>query len=213
MKKPVTSLLDDGTLKPATELKVNEDNEKDYEDGFIYEKTPEILTPGHLAHSSQSEEDSAKSRKMKIAERAKFSNYLISPTRFKFDKVVRILGYVKKHLKIRFEKSASYQKKICQKAKETKFSILHISSSIFMEGLESQEGNVDEIPLQTHFNPSPVKVVVAEVEKNVELEPEDINKAICDIFVTATNEVKRFNSEAFVKKTSTEKNGVLYQRG
>ena len=193
MKKPITSLVIDGTLKPATELKINEENEKDYEDGFIYERTPEILTPGHLAHSSQSEEDSAKSRKMKIAERAKFSNYLISPTRFKFDKVVRILGYVKKHLKIRFEKSASYQKKICQKAKETKFSIFHISSSSFMEGLESQEGNVDEIPLQTHFNPSPVKVVVAEVEKNVELKPEDINEAIRDIFITVTNEVKRFN--------------------
>ena len=80
--------------------------------------------------------------------------------------MVRILGYVKKYLKIRFEKSASYQKKICQK------------------GLETQEGNVDEIPLQTHFNPSPVKVVIAEVEKNVELKPEDINEAIRDIFIT-----------------------------
>ena len=54
-----------------------------------------------------------------------------------------------------------------------------------------------------------MKVVVAEVEKNVELEPEDINEAIRDIFISATNEVKRFNSEAFVKKTSTEKNGVF----
>ena len=59
-----------------------------------------------------------------------------------------------------------------------------------MEGLESQEGNVNEIPLQIHFNPRPVKAVVAVVEKNIELEPEDINEAIRDIFITATNEVK-----------------------
>ena len=77
---------------------------------------------------------------MKIDYRIKFSNYQISPSKFKFDKVVRILGYVKKYLKIRFEKSASYQKKVYQKAKETRFSIFQISSSSFMEGLENQEG-------------------------------------------------------------------------
>ena len=58
-------------MKPATELKISEQNEKDFEQGFIYEKVPEILTPGHVAQISTSEEISVKTRKFKIAERIK----------------------------------------------------------------------------------------------------------------------------------------------
>ena len=71
MKQPMNVLIENGTLKPATELKISEQNEKDYEQGFIYEKVPEILTPGHVAQISTSEEISVKTRKFKIAERIK----------------------------------------------------------------------------------------------------------------------------------------------
>ena len=45
------------------------------------------------------------------------------------------------------------------------------------------------------------------------LSSEDVKEAFSDIFVTATNEVKKFNSEALLKKISIEKNGVLYHKG
>ena len=44
------------------------------------EKVPETLTPGHVAHLSQSEEVRAGTIKEKITERSKFGNYVLSQT-------------------------------------------------------------------------------------------------------------------------------------
>ena len=47
----MTGEIDDavarGILTPAANLRINKEDEEEYNQGFVFEKTKEILTPGH----------------------------------------------------------------------------------------------------------------------------------------------------------------------
>ena len=77
-------------LKPAAQLRMVDTEEDDYNEGFIYEKTPEILIRGHAVSAD---------RVSKMEERAKFSGYIFMPTRFPFKKVVVITALVFKFIR------------------------------------------------------------------------------------------------------------------
>ena len=77
-----------GILLPAADLRITQDEEPDFNQGLVFGDRDEILTRGHV--SSQA----SKNRIQKVKEIAKFSEYLISPTKFPFPKIVRIYGYV-----------------------------------------------------------------------------------------------------------------------
>lgn len=73
-----------GILTPIANLRLNEEEEKFYNDGLVYEKSPEILTRGHTVLLA--------SRVEKVKLRVAQADYLISPNKFKFVKIVRILA-------------------------------------------------------------------------------------------------------------------------
>ena len=73
-------------LKPASELRINPEEEKEFNDGCIFEK-PEILVRGHVL---------TEGRISKIEERAIFSDYLVIPTKLSFPAVVRLFANVMK---------------------------------------------------------------------------------------------------------------------
>ena len=62
------------------------------EQGFLFEKTPEILTPGHITVLLNSRVENVKAR-------AEYSQYLLSPTKFKFEKVIRCYAMVWRFIK------------------------------------------------------------------------------------------------------------------
>ena len=94
-------------IKPALELRLNTDEENKFNEGCVYEK-PEVLSRGHVVQQD---------RVSKIEERAKFSKYLLMPTKFSFTKVVRIYGYI-----IKFARSCCRNRRVLQHLlSETRF--------------------------------------------------------------------------------------------
>ena len=84
-------------IKPALELRVNPEEENDFNDGCIFEK-PEILTRGHVLNQG---------RVSKLEVRATFSEYPLLPTKFSFPTVVRIYANM-----MRFARNCSKNRKI-----------------------------------------------------------------------------------------------------
>ena len=88
MRMDISQSVAQGILLPAADLRITQDEEPDFNQGLVFGDKDEILTRGHV--SSQA----SKNRIQKVKEIAKFSEYLISPTKFPFPKTVRIYGYV-----------------------------------------------------------------------------------------------------------------------
>ena len=88
MRMDISQCVAQGILLPAADLRITQDEEPDFNQGLVFGDKDEILTRGHV--SSQE----SKNRIQKVEEIAKFSEYLISPTKFPFPKTVRIYGYV-----------------------------------------------------------------------------------------------------------------------
>ena len=107
MKKEIDEAITNGILTPIANLRMNEEEEEMFNKGLVFEKSHEILTRGHPAILLTA-------RVEKVKERAEFSNYLISPTKFKFEKLVRIIATV-----WRFVKSFKcLEGKLCRKSSE-----------------------------------------------------------------------------------------------
>ena len=87
MKGEIDDAISQGILTPAANLHVKENEEDDYNKGFVFEKTPEILTPGHVTVLMNTRVENVKAR-------AEFSEYLLSPTKFSFEKTVRIYATI-----------------------------------------------------------------------------------------------------------------------
>ena len=99
MRGDIAKDTSDEVLKPATDLRIKPEEEKEFDQGCVFEK-PEILTLGHVLRQS---------RISKIEMRAVYSDYLVMPTKFSFIKVVRIYANV-----IKFVKRCSQNKRILQ---------------------------------------------------------------------------------------------------
>ena len=84
-------------IKPAMSLRLKPEEEKEFNDGCIFEK-PEILTRGHVTMPA---------RVSKLEARATFSNYPLLPTKFAFPVVVRIYATI-----IKFVTNCSKNRKI-----------------------------------------------------------------------------------------------------
>ena len=71
------------------DLKVTNDMEEEFNQGLMFGDRNEILTRGHTTLHPVSE-----ARIGKLEERARLSDYLILPTKFKFPSTVRIYSSI-----------------------------------------------------------------------------------------------------------------------
>ena len=87
----MTGEIDDAValwiLTPVANLRMNEEQEENFNDGLVFERSQEILSRGHQAMVLVSRVENVKAR-------AEVAGYLISPTKFKFVKVVRIYATI-----------------------------------------------------------------------------------------------------------------------
>ena len=71
--------VDKGILTPSSDMRLTEEDSEEYEQGMVFEKTSEILVRGHV---------STNGRKDKLLSQLQFSNYLVSPLKFCFKKIL-----------------------------------------------------------------------------------------------------------------------------
>ena len=91
MKKDIDDAVALGILNPAANLRLSPEEEEDYKKGMVFEKSPEILTRGHVTALISA-------RVEKVKSRAEYSKYIVSPTKYKFERVVRIVAIVKRFI-------------------------------------------------------------------------------------------------------------------
>ena len=198
MTQSVEDAVKVGILKPAKELTLSEEEAEDYHRGFVYEKSNEILTKGHIALHSKAGE--------KIQERREFSNYVIDPLKFSFDKTVRVLSIV-----YRFIKSFK-----CVRGKLSpagrKFQMLPVLiAEKFNEEVAAVSGGVrDEVAAVSGGVRDPGPKFRG--KHHIFITNDDISRALQYFFIKGSAEVKHFNRPDFVKKIAVEKDDILFSK-
>ena len=204
MRKDISKCVEDKILTPLEKLSMPEDMKEEFEQGFVFEKTKDILTRGHIVTKEFCGLTLNKERIDLVYSRAAYANYLLHPTKFHFPAVVRILGIVCKFIK-------SFK---CRKGKPRvipKFTMLQATavechyislSSVF----QSENSNEESHRTASADNTTYVKKVV------IMPGDEDISDALAYLFRTATMEVKEFVKPDILKKISVESEGILYSK-
>ena len=138
MRGEIDDAITEGILTPVEKLRVSDEDEETYRDGFVFEKSQEILTRGHSV--------SLLSRVDQVKLRAESAKYLLSPSKYKFVKTVRIMGMV-----FRFLKSFKCLKeRFARKKESTKFQMfvtLKASKSSIDEESNEEENDIEEVKL------------------------------------------------------------------
>ena len=122
MRESIDRAVSTGILKPALSLRLHPEEEKDFDDGCIFEK-PEVLTRGHVT---------VPVRVTKLEARAKFSNYPLLPTKFSFPVVVRIYATM-----IKFVTKLSKNRKILRHLLSEANLQLSVFNSFAADGLRA----------------------------------------------------------------------------
>ena len=219
MKKPIEDAVKSGILTPIEKISVSKEEENTYNEGFIFERSKEILTPGHPVILSTNK------RIEKVAERAKFSDYLFSPNKFSFDKTVRVVFKFIRSFKCRKDKRKSSDHKFQMfptvfveqsrpgmSLDEIRFLVAGIRDRLTTEDLKSEGRVVDvhRISNMTFGCKKPGMTFSGKV--HVLIAADDISHALYYLFSKATAEVKKFVKPEFLSKIAFEKNGILFSR-
>ena len=68
MKGEIDDAIDQGILTPANKLRVTDEEEDSFKKGFVFEKSPEILTKGHVVMLATTRVEKVKDRQDSIYE-------------------------------------------------------------------------------------------------------------------------------------------------
>ena len=89
MKLPLAEAIKNEDIKPLADLKINKDEEQEYQEGVIFEKIPEVLTRGHAINEA---------RVTEIEKRVQFSSYLVPPVNTDWKNYVGVMINVVKFI-------------------------------------------------------------------------------------------------------------------
>ena len=206
MRGEIDDAVEQGILTPASALRLTDKEEDSYKKGFVFEKSPEILTRGHAVMQ-------VSIRVTKVKERQEFSDYLIPPNKFKFEKTVRILSMIKKFIR----NFKCINRKLLDCSGNFKFQMFPVT--------ENKDQNINclaimlEKPvINDYFNFSNFSIGVKKPGIQfkgkffVDLIDDDISWSLEYLFMKGSEEVKKFCSRDFIKKIAVEKNGVLFMK-
>ena len=229
MTHSVEEAVNVGILTPASSLVMTDQEKEEFANGFVFEGSQDILTRGHLAFYTGKDE--------KVKARLEFSNYVINPLKFKFDKTVRIIAIVHRFIKsfkcIRGKIKASRTDRTFQMfpvltdqrfliasllyLTETKATTNGESSDKIVAVFISQMSNEDD-DQETEDEAALVTVGVRDPGRkfrgnhHIFVTDSDMSMALEYLYRKATDEVLEFNKPELVKKISVEKDGILYSK-
>ena len=186
-------------LKPAKNLRMNEEEEHEYDLGLVFERCPEILIRGHHVYLS--------SRVENIACRAKFSNYIFMPTKFNFRKVVRVTALMFKY--IRNTKIGVWPK---SDSKFKMFVVQKTGNNLVRKEEKSFDFFVNDDKFADICWGSENNLMRSTGEVFVDLTDDDISLALEYWYKKGTLEVKQFNKSELVSRVAVERNGILFSR-
>ena len=209
MSKDLEEMVADGDLTPVEQLVLQKEDKQDYEDGFVFERTPDVLTQGHTTLTAN--------RADLVAKRVEFSEYLLLPTKYPFKKSVRILSICAKFLEA-FKKKflTGYSSKL-PTWKEHRFEVYCTPPSGDFVSKESNFVNEHQSEVKTKL---PVRVEFCAMSSyynkgemvHLRLSDDDVQDALGYLYGKATAEVLEFNKKDLIEKTTVEKNGILYHK-
>ena len=131
MRGDIDDAISEGILTPVSQLRVKDEDEETYRDGFVFEKSQEILTRGHPCVL-------VSSRVEQVKMRAELANYIVSPSKFGFVKTVRITAIVFRFLRSFKCLQDKFRKKGSEKL-DTKFQMFFTNPSIKSEAKNTKD--------------------------------------------------------------------------
>ena len=210
MSGTIENAVSNNILTPVKDLRMKKEEEETFNEGCVFEKIPEVLTKGHMV---------SEKRVSKLEERAKFSDYLILPTKFRFRKLVRIYSYVFAFS----QKLKAAVKKRRPDLFSTDSQCEHRFSMFYIDLVPTQLGNNlihgNSHLLLDYFGQHQRSVnkmdmfCASQIDTSLSMPvPTDkcINMTLTYLFRKATGEVKNFNKKAKIEKISQECDGILF---
>ena len=203
MKEEIDNAVEKGILVPAKSLRLTDKEEDDYKKGFVYEKTPEILTPGHTVMMTKAGIE-------KVKERQEFSDYLIPPNKFKFERLVRIYSMVRKFIKN--SQSKRMQRKILDTSLRFQMFFANENEKNCL-ALILKKPVIDDYSVFSNLNVGMRKPGIQFKSKHfVDLKDEDISWSLEYLFRKGSGEIFKFCKPEFIRKVAIEKNGILFAK-
>ena len=74
MTEEIPDLVAMGTLTPIKDLALKNEDQEDYDEGFVHQRCPDVLTRGHIAMSAQDMLEPEKCPRIKA--RGEFTRYI-----------------------------------------------------------------------------------------------------------------------------------------
>ena len=180
MTWPVQKAIDEGCIRPVSELRLNDEEKEEFQNGILYERMPELLTRGHTLN---------KIRVTEIEKRARFSNYVLLPTKFGFKKFIGVMIIVVKFL-VKCRKGKPFTGPLLSSPLDKIPTLLTISDQLATSNITAEPLNLEEMHLQ---------------EKCFKL-------VATYLFRTTTAEVKEFAKQSIIDKQGLEQGGILYSK-
>ena len=207
MRIDISLCVAQGILLPAADLRINLDEMSDFNKGLVFGDKDEVLTRGHLTKQS------GKVRVEKVEEIAKFSDYLIIPTKFSFPSTVRIYGYIM--LFITKTRKGRVTSGVLLREAKLWFSTFQCDMSM-KKVLSVNVMTKEAMPCQTQvLSYFTVKQLAFENtgELTCSLTDTSLHLALLYLFRKGAAEVKHFVSKKVVEKISYETDGLLLSKG
>ena len=218
MTKDLDDIVEAGILTPATSLVLKPEDEKEYKDGFVFEKTHDILTQGHLLSDLPSCFISSQKREDLVTTRAKFSNYIILPTKFPFAKTVRIVAILAKFceaFKQRWMRGYSGRRSAPSTGQNFQVFLTPLTGEYDIDATSNfcnfeVNGNGGTcLPLTVQFS------CLSSYHSNgklmsVRIEEEDLQEALRYFYAKASREVEQFNKRELVARIGVMKEGIWF---
>ena len=185
MNGEITDAIAKDILKPASELRLTDSDDKEFSKGLILERTPEILVHGHVV---------TEERVDKMLARAEFSNYITSPSKHNFRKTVIITALVFKFIR-------KLKSKVNERGIGTRSEPIDKCFKMFPACF-----------VNLCWGSSKAGAPDGKQSDLVTIEEVDIARSLKYWYTTATAEVIQFNKPEYVKKIGVMKDGVLFCR-
>ena len=208
MKLELDEAVKEGYIRPATELRLNDEMEDKFKEGLMFGDQEEVLTRGHPA---------AIDRVGKMEERSKVANYLFLPTRHQFDSTVRIYGYVmcfvtKARRGRRMLGEILRESRVWFSSFSTDVTIMS-SSNMKVLTIMNQESKPGETDILRKFTKKQFSLASSPDETSCLLSNEFIHMAFIYLYRKETKVVKKFTNKKFLDKIAYEVDGILLSKG
>ena len=221
MTMDLNDIVAKGILTPALSLVMQPDQQKDFEEGLVLERTHDILVQGHESTSTDPRCHVACQQRMElVSTRALFSKYLLLPTKYSFPKVVRIVAIVAKFCEAFKQKwKKGYSDLPSRRTRQQDFQVFHTpftgdnyyDATPNLFPFEVSGGSATRLPLVAQFSGMSSFYSNGNT-MNIKLSEDDFQDALHYYYKKATAEVVEFNKREVIEKLAVKREDVLYHK-